>query len=117
GVGLSGHRHSHCATLASVSRAGKPPVQAGWVLGINVEGKGVAFLAVGRVGLKLGAVHHHHLDAMIVQMKILVREKRFSGTGECRRISAGARFTFALSSSAACRSAGTLAWIGWIARR
>src|SRR5262245_34866585 len=39
-------------------------------LGVDVEGERVALLAVGRVGLELGAVRHHHLDEVVVGMKI-----------------------------------------------
>src|SRR5262245_35265687 len=40
--------------------------------GVDVEGKGVAFLAIGGVGLKLGAVRHRNLDPMIVRVKIVL---------------------------------------------
>src|SRR5262249_46671279 len=40
-------------------------------LGVNVEGESVALLAIGGVGLKLSAVRHHHLDAVIVWVEVL----------------------------------------------
>src|SRR5262245_13535276 len=40
-------------------------------LGVDVERERVALLAVGRIGLELGAVRHYHLDAMIVGVEIL----------------------------------------------
>src|SRR5215831_17588539 len=40
-------------------------------LGIDVEGEGVPLLAIGGVGLKLSAVRHHHLDAVIVWVEVL----------------------------------------------
>src|SRR5262245_46346846 len=39
-------------------------------LRVDIEGKSVTLLAIGGVGLKLGAVRHHHLDPMIVGVEV-----------------------------------------------
>src|SRR6185295_10983278 len=44
-----------------------------WVrLGVDVEGEGVTFFAIGGVSLKLGSVRHRHFDTMVVRMKIVL---------------------------------------------
>src|SRR5262245_28426852 len=41
-------------------------------LGIDVERELVALLAVGRVGLELGAIRHHHLDHVVIGVEVVL---------------------------------------------